>query len=796
MKTKRLLPLSVLVSLILATAVWTIATVWAEPAPPEQQEIVVQSGVPQFFDPLRANYEQDIAIARMLWRGLYQLEATADGGVRAVPAMAAGEPSVNGNVYTVGLRPGLKWSDGQPLTAMDFEYGIKRACDPNVASPYQYVLGESVLNIVGCDAYFLGQGTRDDVGVTAVNATTLEITLVAPKPTFTTIMSMWVAFPAREDVITQHGDDWTNPENIVANGPFNLTGLVRGTGGQAVLEPNPNWALPPEPTLRKIRIRFINDLEAAFQAFQAGQLDMTNVPASKIATIQADPILSRQFLKGGASRIWAVEMQMNNPTLADFNVRLALSRAIDRNALVNAVYGDAYLPATYWLVEGLPGFQGNAAFENIIGYNPSAAQAALADAGYPNGLGFPTLTLTVLNRPDRIAEAEFLKSGWYTVLNIDVDIQVVEAETRAQIFNSETFELFPGGWQNDYPDPENSLIGLFDTVGSNNHYNCSDPDIDAKLSAAATETDNAARIALLREAETLIVTGLCGVAPVYQTAFLYLVKFNIGGVTPNGQIDSGIAGAWCPECWFVEEQDRDGDGLPDNRDGCPLLTEDFDGHQDADGCPEADNDMDGICDPWAAPIQPACIGADSCPNVSEDFDAYRDADGCPEPDNDGDFFPDLTDQCPGTDASTGDDGVPCTNDSNELNTCEDYDGIIDTDGCHDSPGDDLDGDSLGKLNDQGFPVFWDEIEVYVGTDPADACPDNPSDDAWPLDIDMDGVITVVGDVWNFRDRIGETGGPPPSANWWVRLDFDMDGVITVVGDVFMYRGMIGETCTD
>ena len=590
MKAKRLLPLSVLVSLVVATAVWMIAAVWAKPVPPEQQHIVVQSGVPDSFDPQRATFPQDIAIARMLWRGLYQPEATP-GGVQAVPAMAAGAPSVNGNVYTVTLKPGLKWSDGQPLTAMDFEYGIKRGCDPDVASPYEYLLGGSALNIVGCDAYFGGQGTRDDVGVTAVNATTLEITLVAPKPTFTTIMSLWVAFPTREDVITQHGDDWTDPVHIVVNGPFTLTGLVPGAGGQAVLEPNPDWALEPEPTLREITIKFIDDLEVAFQAFQDGELDMTNVPASEIPTILADPTLSEEFLKVGAGRIWAVEMQLNDPTIADFYVRLALSRAIDRNALVNLVYGDAYLPATYWLVQGLPGFQGNAAFENIVGYNPGAAQTALADAGYPNGQGFPTLKLTVLDRPDRIAEGMFLQNSWNDILGIDVVIEAVDAQARYQIFNSETFDLFPGGWQNDYPDPENSFIGLFDTGGGNNHYNCSDPDIDAKLSAAATETDNAMRIGLLQDAETLIVTRLCGVVPVYETASLYLVKSKIAGVEPNGQIDAGMPGNWCPECWLVEEEDQDGDGFWDR-------VETYVGTDPLDACPDGPSD-----DAWPPDIQ-------------------------------------------------------------------------------------------------------------------------------------------------------------------------------------------------
>ena len=536
-------------------------------APAAQQEIVVQSGQPEFYDPHRSNFEQDIAIARALWRGLYQLELTAEGGVEAVPAMAAGEPTVSGNVYTVKLKSGLKWSDGQPLTAKDFVYGIQRECDAKVASPYQYVLGESILNIVGCDAFFGAFGTeaepktptdaelqtlRDGVGIKAVDDTTLAITLGAPKPTFTTIMSLWAAFPARQDVIEKYGDKWTDPGNIVTNGPFILTGLTAGAGGQVVLEPNPNWALEPKPALRKITVKFIDDLEAAFRAFQTGELDITNIPAPEIPTIKADATLSKQFLQIGAGRIWSVEMQMKDEVISKDKVRLALSRAIDRATLVKVVYNDAYLAADYWVVQGLSGFQGNAAFEDIIGYDPVAAKQALADAGYPNGQGFPTLKLTVLDRPDRKAEGEFLQKAWKEVLNIDVSIEAVDAKTRSQTFNSKNFDLFMGGWQIDYPDPENVLIGLFDTGGGNNQYECSDPDIDAKLKAAGTETDNAKRIKLLQDAETLIVTRLCGMAPVWQGAFLYLADSKMGGLHPNGQIDAAMPGNWCAECWFVK----------------------------------------------------------------------------------------------------------------------------------------------------------------------------------------------------------------------------------------------------
>jgi len=538
-------------------------------APPEQQEIVVQSGQPEFYDPHRSNFEQDIAIERMLWRGLYQLVLTDAGGVEAVPAMAADEPTVAGNVYTVKLKAGLKWSDGQPLTAADFEYGIKRECDPAVAGPYQYLLGESILNIVGCDAYFTALGTaeepktpteaelqalRDAVGAKAIDDTTLEITLGAPKVTFTTIMSLWAAFPARQDVIEQYGERWTDPGNIVTNGPFVLTGLTPGAGGNVVLTPNPNWALEPKPALRKLTIRFIDDLEAAFRAFQTGELDITSIPAPEIPTIKADATLSKQFIQVGSARIWSVEMQMKNEVLSKPEVRLALSRAIDRKTLVKVVYNDAYLPANYWIVQGLTGHQGNEPFEGIIGYDPAAAKKALADAGYPDGQGFPTLKLTIVDRPDRKAEGEFLQKSWKETLGINVEIQAVDAKTRSQTFNTKNFELFPGGWQIDYPDPENVLIGLFDTGGGNNQYECSDPDVDAKLKAAATETDNAKRIKLLQDAETLIVTRLCGMAPIWQGAFLYLADSKMGGLKPNGQIDAAMPGNWCAECWFVKAQ--------------------------------------------------------------------------------------------------------------------------------------------------------------------------------------------------------------------------------------------------
>jgi len=181
--------------------------------------------------------------------------------------------------------------------------------------------------------------------------------------------------------------------------------------------------------------------------------------------------------------------------------------------------------------------------------------------------------------------------------------------------------------------------------------------------------------------------------------------------------------------------DTDGDGIANYFDACPFKSEDMDDYQDDDGCPDADNDMDGICDPGLNSY--ACSGSDGCRNVAEDVDSFHDTDGCPDPDNDNDGFPDHTDQCPATDWTAGPDGFPgsledvngngildpgedlppfdgvLTHDDPVM-TWEDYDGVIDTDGCHDSPGDDWDGDGM-----------TDEVEVLVaGTNPTDMDTDN------------------------------------------------------------------------
>ncbi len=523
-------------------------------APADQQKISIQFPEPEFYDPHRSNFEQDIGVERMLFRGLYNLTDDGSGGVKVENAMAAGDPTINGAVYTVKLGA-HKWSDGKAVTAQDFVYGITRACDPAVASPYQYLLGAGLGDVVGCDALTKNEDPaqaetlKAALGVKAVDETTLEITLTKAIPTFKTVFSLWPTFPARQDVIEAKGDAWTDAGNIVTNGPFTIS--AKTPGDSVVLAPNANWA-GKKPALQEITIKFIDDIAAAYKAFQNGELQATSILSTDIKTAKADADLADQLVVVGSARITAVEIQMENEALSDLNLRMALSRSIDRETLNNIVYDGSHKPATYWVVEGVTGFQGNAAFEDKIGYDVDAAKAALK-AYTDSGKTLPTLRFTTRDTPQRRNEFDFLSKAWKDTLGIEVTPEFVDSKTRSQRFNAEDFDLFPGGWQLDYPDIENPLVGLFDTDGGNNHYNCSMPEIDAAFAEANAATSNEARIKAYQKVETLVVTNLCGVIPMYQDGLPFLVSDKLGGVVPNGTIDAGLPGTYCVECWFVKK---------------------------------------------------------------------------------------------------------------------------------------------------------------------------------------------------------------------------------------------------
>jgi oligopeptide transport system substrate-binding protein len=513
------------------------------------------------LDPHQSSFATEISFERMLWRGPY----TMDAADVPQPAMAEELPeiSADGLTYTITLKEGLLWSDGDDLLAEDFVMAILRTCNPVIAGEYQYVLS----NVVGCDAHYGNEAGFDAaleaaVGVKEIDDLTYEITLANPSPTFTIILSMWVAFPVPVHLFPNSSDEWPAPgpgfpAALAYNGPYIVTEYE--PGDHTTLAPNPNWVGDVKPTLATLTLRFIDDFAVSNRAYEADELDFTNVNLPELTSLREKFEPTGEYIRVLKPTTVGMEMNLERPPLDNLDVRLALVRADDHDLENKVCYQGGRVPSTSWLPAVIKGGAEPDTFEDVIGYDPVKAREHLTAAGYknadnPGGLDFPVLTILV--RDDTAAKclAERHQELWRTNLGIETDIEIVDSPTRSARFKAEDFDLFPGGWVQDYPDPENWIIGLFDTDGGNNHYNCSDPEIDAKIAEAQFNTNEDERIQLYSELNELIVTRVCGIGPFMHVADHYLIKPYVVGMGENSTGQDGvIAGDWFAEAWGRSE---------------------------------------------------------------------------------------------------------------------------------------------------------------------------------------------------------------------------------------------------
>ncbi len=513
------------------------------------------------LDPHQSSFGSEISFERMLWRAAY----TLDKDDIPQPAMADGPPEVSadGLTYTITLKSGLKWSDGDDLLAEDFVAGILRTCNPVIAGEYQYVLS----NIVGCDAHFSNEAGYDAaleaaIGVKVVDDLTYSITLANAQVTFPIILTMWPTFPVPVHLFPNSSDEWPAPgpdypAALAYNGPYMATEYQ--PGDHTTLVPNPNWVGDVKPTLDSLTLRFIDDFAVADRAYEADELDFANVNLAELTALRAKFQPTGEYLRVLKPTTVGMEMNLERPPLDNLDVRLALVRADDHDLENQVCYQGGRVPSTSWLPAVVKGGAEPDAYEDQIGFDPVKAREHLTAAGYknadnPTGKDFPVLTILVRDDTTAKCLAERHQELYRTNLGIETKIEIVDSPTRSARFKAEDFDLFPGGWIQDYPDPENWIIGLFDTGGGNNHYNCSDPDIDAKVKKAQFDTNETERIQLYHEINELIVTRVCGIGPFMHVADHYLIKPYVVGMGENSTGQDGVmAGDWIAEAWGRSE---------------------------------------------------------------------------------------------------------------------------------------------------------------------------------------------------------------------------------------------------
>ena len=506
------------------------------------------------WDPHFSDFSQDIGHFFMVWRGLYALDLKDI----PQPAMAEGKPTISadGKTYTVKVKSGLKWSDGQGLDANDFVLGLQRSCNPDIASHYQFILSP----VVGCDAYNKAtKGTDAEkatllaaLGVKAIDASTIEIKLTDPSPSFSIILALWPTFPVPKHLVKTPEAKWPGPLENVYNGPFMPKAYTEKD--RIELVPNPNYSLPEKAKIEKLVIKYIDDPAVALNAYRTGEIDATDVPSTQLDVVRKDGTLSKELTDYAATRTTGLEPNLKDPLMAKLEVRLALSQALDRKTLNDVVLKGANIPSTNWMPPERSGTKAGA-YDDAIGFNVAKAKENMTKAGYPDGKGFPKLVLLQSESATNKAISEFLQSQWKQNLGIEITLEFTDVKTRSSRFNSGDFQLVLGGWGEDFPDPENWMVGLYETGGSINKQSCSNPEIDALIGKAKTNQNDEQRRQQYRDAEKLVVTTVCGMAPMWQVGYHRVTKPYIKGMVENKKAsDHFVAGDSTPEFWTTTKK--------------------------------------------------------------------------------------------------------------------------------------------------------------------------------------------------------------------------------------------------
>lgn len=513
-------------------------------------EIVIRGIQFETWDPHLSDFTQDISHFMKVWRGLYHL----DNDERPQPMMAEDLPEItnDGKTYTIKLKDGLLWSDGDDLKAEDFVWGLLRTCNPDTGGYYQSMLS----NVVGCDDYYAGgeasdtelQALQDGVGVKATDDLTIEINLLETQPSFTTQLALWVAFPVPAHLLDGPGAAWPGPLENVYNGPFIPTAYTEQS--EMVLEPNPNW-IGDGPGLAKVTIRYIDDTSVANQAYRTGEIHATAADLTQLAALETE--FGDELHEWASTITIGIEYNVERAPFDNADVRVALSRATNREQMNNIVFSNANQMTTLWAPPGRNGLE-IGEYDDILGFDEEAAKELMADAGFENGAGFPGFTILLTDSAANKLLGEFLQAEWKRILNIDVQLEFVDSQTRSARFNSSDFDMVIGGWGEDYPDPENWFLGLWQTGGTYNKTNTSDPELDRVIGEAQFEGDDEKRRQLYQDAERILLEKANGIAPLYHRTNLFLVKPNISGMVENKRGNEGfVPGDWSIEYWTVDE---------------------------------------------------------------------------------------------------------------------------------------------------------------------------------------------------------------------------------------------------
>ncbi len=444
-----------------------------------------------------------------------------DKNLKPAPVIAKSwDISEGGRKIVFHLRDDVQWSDGQKVRAGDFEYSWKRLLNPKTASQYAYIL----FDILNAEEFYEGKVTDENlVGVTAVDDWTLEVRLKHPTSYFLSITTFEVTYPQRRDIVEKFGTKWTEHDSIVTNGPFLLASWKHEN--EIRLKANPHFFLG-KPAIENVEMFMINEKTTAVGMYERGQLDFLDndsIPPLEKPRLAKMPGFTHVPQLRGEYYGFALDRK----PFDDPRVRKAFAMAIDRSVFPKILHGGE-LPATSWIPPGM------LAHNQKIGlpYNPPDARRLLREAGFPEGKGFPQVTLAYNTQEDHKIVAEAVQGMWKRNLGVLVRLENIEWKVYLKKLQNDPPPVFRDGWGADYPDPDN-FMKLFTSNSGNNHPRWKNSRYDQLLDQAAEEMKEQKRARLYDEAQKLLCEIDVAIIPLFVRVESTLLNPRFTGLEYN-----------------------------------------------------------------------------------------------------------------------------------------------------------------------------------------------------------------------------------------------------------------------
>ncbi len=501
---------------------------------PQELRLLESAEIPT-MDSVMATDTMGFTMLNNVNEGLYRQDQDSN----LVPAVADGEPemSEDGKKFTVKLKSDVKWSNGDPLTANDFVFAWQRAIDPATASEYgPYMMdgkikGAKEIVQAGADKKPYDVKT---LGIKAVDETTLEIETEKPMTVefFKGLMAFGTFLPQNQKFVEEQGDKYAaTHENLLYNGPFKMTNWTGPTATEWVLEKNENYHAADDVTLTKLTFNVVKEPQAAVNAFEANEADVTSSLGSDlVATYEGDERMV-QYLE---PVLWYLKInQTKTPALKNVNIRKAISMSFNKEDLTSSVLANGSIPANYAVPKDFVKDENGKDFRDANGdlteYNPEKAKEYWAKG--LEELGVKTIEIGYLGGDTETGKKmdEYMIDQMQTNLEgLTVKLESVPFAVRLDKDTKQDYDLQSAGWGPDYLDPI-SFSDLWVTDGPNNHMGYSNPAYDKAIEDANNETDQAKRWALLQEAEKILMED-AAIAPTYQRATSMLVAPKVEGI--------------------------------------------------------------------------------------------------------------------------------------------------------------------------------------------------------------------------------------------------------------------------